>query len=172
MRSSAPSPAPHRSSPPDWLPEQLRAIYRRLLPIVGSEIRDPGLDQERYRGEALHRLACERLGLGRYADRGQFPDILCQALEVKLQISPTIDLGLVSPDSDAPAQEVSAEIQHRDIRYAVAYGERLGPSRLRVTHLVVTTGWDFFTEFFPFQGRVINAKLQIRLPRGFFTHTE
>ena len=39
------------------------------------------------------------LGYSRYEDKGQFPDIRHQLLEVKLQTSPTIDLGLVLPSS-------------------------------------------------------------------------
>src|SRR5207244_13175760 len=131
-----------------------------------------GLDQERYRGEALHRLACTIIGLGQYADRGQFPDILSQVLEVKLQTAPTIDLGLVSPDSSAPAELAGPGIRHCDVRYAVAYGERIELTRVRIRYVVVTTGADFFQEFRRFEGLVLNAKLQIRLPREFFRETE
>ena len=39
--------------------------------------------------------------------------VLCQALEVKLQLSPTIDLGLVLPDSTAAAQELGRSEERR-----------------------------------------------------------
>jgi len=146
-----------------------RAVHERLKRMVGVHIVDPGLDQERYRGQALHELACEVLGLGRYADHGQFPDILCQALEIKLQTSPTIDLGLVSPDSEAPAQEISAGMRHCDVRYSVAYADRIGPKDIVVTAVVLSTGKDFFSHFQRFEGLVRNAKLQIHLPGDFFS---
>ena len=61
-----------------------------------------GFDQERNRGAALHALVCKALGYAGYQDDGQFPDVRHQLLEVKLQTSPTIDLGLVRPDSTEP----------------------------------------------------------------------
>lgn len=146
----------------------IKALYDHLLEIVGRELEDAGFDQERNRGAALHRLACHTLGLGSYADNGQFPDILCQALEMKLQTSPTIDLGLVSPDSVEAAEEIGVAIRHCDVRYAVAYADRLSPTRLRIAAVVLVTGESFFTEFQRFEGKIINTKLQIRLPAGFF----
>lgn len=146
----------------------INAIFIRLSEMIGEEIQDPGLDQERRRGAILHQLACEVLGLGPYADAGQFPDILCQALEVKWQLSPTIDLGLVSPSDVTPAQQVGEGIRHCDTRYAICYGDRLSPDRLRVREIVVCTGQDFFKEFQRFEGKVTNSKLQLPLPKDFF----
>jgi hypothetical protein len=141
------------------------ALYSRLLSLVGSEL--PYSPSERLRGEALHRLVCETLGLGGYADTGRFPDILCQALEVKLQTSPTIDLGLISPLSEEPALTLSPHIQHSDVRYLVAYGAHDG-SAVRISHVVLTTGHDFASEFRQFGGLEQNRKLQLRLPSSFF----
>jgi len=155
-----------RPSPSLVLPIQV--VAQRLGQLVGVEIEDPGLVEERNRGIALQRLACQALGLGPYADAGQFPDILCQAVEVKLQLSPTVDLGLVSPDSTAPAQELGHELRHCDTRYAVAYGSRVSGTRVRVDAVVVSTGADFFQEFKRFEGRVQNRKLQIPLPPDLF----
>jgi hypothetical protein len=143
----------------------VRGLYDRLLDLVGREFEYS--TSERLRGERLHRLACEVLGLGDYADTGKFPDIVCQALEVKLQTSPTIDLGLVSPDSDGPAVTLSPRLRHCDARYLVAYGAHDGQA-LRIKHVVVSTGADFFQEFQRFEGLVQNEKLQFRLPAGFF----
>ena len=149
----------------------IRTIYERAKNLVGTRFPDPGKNQERNRGEILHRLICSALGLGSYSDHGQFPDVLCQAIEVKLQTSPTIDLGLVSPDSVNSVEQISSEIQHRDMRYVIAYGETIDEDIL-VDSIVVTTGEGFFSEFQRFEGRVINKKLQIRLPDGFFGETE
>ncbi len=75
-------------------------LAARLSTLVGTTFADAGSDQERNRGAALHKLACQALGYDTYTDNGQFPDVTHQLLEIKLQTSPTIDLGLVSPDSE------------------------------------------------------------------------
>lgn len=141
------------------------AIYTRLLELVGRDMEYSA--SERQRGERLHRLACETLGLGSYGDTGKFPDIVCQALEVKLQTAPTIDLGLVSPDSEDPAVTLSPRLRHCDARYLVAYAVH-DHAVLRIEHVVVSTGADFLQEFQRFGGLVQNKKLQFRLPAGFF----
>lgn len=143
----------------------VQALYEQLLSLVGRAL--DYSTSERLRGERLHRLACEALGLGSYADTGRFPDILCQALEVKVQTSPTIDLGLVSPDSQEPAVTLSPRLRHCDARYLVAYAVYEG-DELRIEHIVVSTGADFFGEFRRFGGLVQNRKLQLRLPPDFF----
>lgn len=144
----------------------VRALYDRLLGLIGREMEYS--TSERLRGERLHRLACEALGLGSYADTGKFPDIVCQALEVKLQTSPAIDLGLVTPDSDGPAVTLSPRLRHSDARYLVAYGAH-DTEVVHIEHIVVSTGIDFFGEFQRFGGLVQNRKLQLRLPSGFFS---
>ena len=78
----------------------IKEIFDRLKSLIGQTFDDIGYDQERNRGAALHRLVCKCLGYNDYRDDGQFPDVRHQLLEVKLQTSPTIDLGLVCPDSD------------------------------------------------------------------------
>lgn len=143
-------------------------VHQHLLGLVGQEFVDPGVTQDRSRGVVVQQLACEALGLGAYGDVGQFPDILCQALEVKLQLSPTIDLGLVLPDSAAAAQQLGPGLRHSDARYSVIYGSRVSDDRIRIDAVVTTTGHDFFTEFQRFEGNVQNKKLQIPLPRDLF----
>lgn len=145
-------------------------IFSRLSPLVGQRFPDPGVDQERNRGAALHRLVCERLGYRRYEDKGQFPDVPHQLLEVKLQTSPTIDLGLVQPTSEERLDEGRrGELQprHCDTRYALFCATTNGV-QVTLTHLFVTTGADFFGRFKRFEGKVTNGKLQIPLPRDFF----
>jgi len=144
----------------------IQHIYRRLVRLVGQAIADPGRDQERHRGWALHERVCQHLGQVSCSDSGQFPDIPDQLLEVKLQTAATIDLGLVCPDSTAYIADVP-RFRHCDVRYAVFYGTVVG-GKVRLDHLVMTTGADFFTFFRRFEGRVKNAKLQIPLPRRFF----
>lgn len=145
-------------------------IFERLLPLVGKRFPDTGYDQERTRGAELHRLVCKQLSYADYRDVGQFPDVRHQLLEIKLQTSPTIDLGLVRPDStellDVP-QIKGRQIRHCDVRYALFYAETDGRG-VTLTHLFLTTGEKFFTRFPQFQGKVLNKKLQIPLPAHFF----
>lgn len=148
----------------------IHEIFERLSPLVGMTFPDPGMDQERNRGAALHGLVCRALGYARYGDTGQFPDIKHQLLEIKLQTSPTIDLGLVEPTSQAllDVQKLGdTHPRHCDTRYAMFYAATDGKT-VTLTHLFVTTGEKFFTRFRQFGGKVINGKLQIPLPRAFF----
>lgn len=145
-------------------------LFARLQTLVGKSFSDSGYDQERNRGAALHRLVCQSLGYADYRDDGQFPDVRHQLLEVKLQTSPTIDLGLVCPNSiaalDVPMIE-RKQIRHCDVRYALFYAVTDG-KEVTLTNLFLTTGEKFFTRFPQFQGKVLNKKLQIPLPAGFF----
>ncbi len=158
------------SEPESGLLLTVEAIFQKLSPLVGTMFADPGMDQERNRGAALHRLICERLGYKRYEDNGQFPDIRHQLLEVKLQTSPTIDLGLVLPNS-IDHLDIQAlgnhHPRHCDTRYALFFAKTDGV-RVTLTHLFVTTGADFFKRFRRFEGKVTNGKIQIPLPRNFF----
>lgn len=144
----------------------IRPLYEKLITLLGRRLPDPGSDQERNRGAALHRAVSEVLGLESHSDTGSFPDVAEQLLELKLQTSPTIDLGLVSPD-DSTALDILPGIRHSDVRYAVFYATPQG-EEVRLDHVVVTRGEDFFKFFLRFEGKIINAKLQIPLPRDFF----
>ena len=141
-------------------------LYGILRGLVGETIRDPGRDQERNRGGELHRKVSELVGRRAFADSGQFPDILEQLLEVKLQTSPTIDLGLVNPKSGETLANVPP-FRHRDVRYSVFYGSPVRAG-VRIDHVVLTSGEQFFRFFQRFEGKVRNAKLQIPLPKDFF----
>ncbi len=141
-------------------------MFGALSKLVGTTFPDPGSDQERNRGGKLHEAVCKSLGGSTWADNGQFPDIKEQMLEVKLQTSPTIDLGLVTPDSQEPIADLP-EFLHHDVRYAVFYADT--DSRVvRINHVILSTGKEFFTFFQRFGGKVTNKKLQIPLPRDFF----
>jgi hypothetical protein len=138
--------------------------------LVGRSFTDAGSDQERNRGAALHSLVCAVLGYGSYLDDGQFPDIRHQLLEVKLQTSPTIDLGLVRPNSDEPLDVpmiAGVQVKHHDVRYAIFYAS-IANHVVTISHVFLTTGKAFFSRFPQFQGKVLNAKIQIPLPLDFF----
>lgn len=149
----------------------VQEIFKRLSPLVGMTFTDPGKLQERNRGAELHRLVCQYLGYSRYEDNGQFPDVRHQLLEVKLQTSPTIDLGLVLPNNtNVLGFRCLDGYQplHCDTRYAILQAQTNGQT-VELTHLYVVTGQDFFTRFRQFSGRVQNQKLQITLPHDFFS---
>jgi len=146
------------------------AVFNRLRSLIGASFPDRGHDQERRRGADLHRLVCQSLGYSTYADDGQFPDVRNQILEVKLQTSPTIDLGLVCPDSQDPLDIPKLrgnQLRHCDVRYALFYATTDGAT-VAITHFFLTTGEAFFSRFPQFQGKVLNKKLQIPLPTDFF----
>lgn len=148
----------------------IQEIFAMLSTLVGYSFADPGMDQERNRGAALHSLICKCLGYSSYEDNGQFPDVRHQLLEVKLQTSPTVDLGLVLPSSEDHIdirQLGNHTPRHCDTRYAMFYAKTDG-IQVTLTHLFVTTGADFFTRFRRFEGKVTNGKIQIPLPGNFF----
>jgi hypothetical protein len=167
--------ADHFGVSPDSFPEMssilpIDQLFERLCRLQGTRLKHLGMTQERNRGSGLHRAACGALGYDRYHDHGQFPDIRHQLLEIKLQTSPTIDLGLVTPADTNPLDlpELGGQIlRHCDVRYAVFYGSVDG-DEVELTHVFVTTGEDFFKSFRPFGGKVVNKKLQIPLPPDFF----
>lgn len=158
------------SSPEPDLLLPIECCFTRLKNLVGSKFRDAGATQERNRGGALHALVCEALGYQNYLDNGQFPDIRHQLLEVKLQTSPTIDLGLICPNSDALLdieQIEGIQVRHCDVRYAIFCGF-IENGFVHITNFYLTTGEDFFSRFTQFGGKVSNKKIQIPLPRDFF----
>lgn len=144
-------------------------IFNRLSTLIGQSFPDPGPTQERLRGAELHKLVCSALGYSNYADDGKFPDVKHQLLEVKLQTSPTVDLGVICPNQidNSGISINSTAMRYCDTRYAVVYGVTNGIT-VTLTHLVVSTGADFFSRFTQFQGNVVNGKIQIPLPYDFF----
>lgn len=149
----------------------LAEIYHLLCGLVGRKFSDRGARQERNRGAELHRLVCEALNYPNYKDDGRFPDVKHQLLEVKLQLEATIDLGAIAPSSREPLdvpQVGGKTVRPCDVRYALFCGESDG-AMVRLTRFYLTTGNDFFTRFPQCQGKVLNKKLQMHLPRNFFS---
>ncbi|PKR83886.1 restriction endonuclease [Heyndrickxia camelliae] len=148
----------------------IQTIYEKLKTVVGKSFNDAGIDQERNRGAQLHNLVCQSLGYSSYKDDGRFPDLTHQLLEVKLQTSPTIDLGLDVPSSieklELP-QIDGVNIRVCDVRYAIFYGS-IEDGKVTITNFYLTTGEDFFSRFPQTQGNVQNTKLQIWLKKDFF----
>ncbi|MEI6607563.1 MAG: restriction endonuclease [Verrucomicrobiota bacterium] len=148
----------------------IRQLFDLLKPLIGRSFEDPGILQERNRGGRLHGMVATALGYSTHADNGKFPDIRQQVLEVKLQTSPTIDLGAISPDSEESLDFPSlgrVHIRHQDVRYAVFCGSVSG-AQVTVNGLILVTGLEFFSVFEQFGGLVVNKKYQMHLPNDFF----
>ncbi|MGC9194592.1 MAG: restriction endonuclease [Syntrophobacteraceae bacterium] len=172
-KSSIPTRIPGSPIAPPMIASLLpiSEVFKRLSPLVGMSFADAGIDQERNRGARLHAMVCQALGYANYSDDGKFPDVRNQLLEVKLQMSPTIDLGLVCPNSEDRLlipRIGSVDARHCDVRYAV-FGGRTNNGTVTLTHLAVVTGCDFFSFFRQFQGKVTNKKIQLHLPANFFS---
>ena len=145
---------------------RISEIYMRLFPIIGQSIDYLGAVQERNRGAELHKIICSHLGYSIYEDNGLYPDIANQLLEIKLQTSQTIDLGLHSPTDGESIIEVDGTTFHsEDVRYAIFRGELAG-DKILLKNLYVVSGRDFVKYFPLFKGK--NAKIQIPLPNDFF----
>lgn len=146
-------------------------LYTKIQTVVGQSFVDAGADQERNRGAELHKLVCRAIGYDNYADNGQFPDLPNQLLEVKLQTSPTVDLGLVNPASTEDISGLNIDgfgIRHCDTRYAVFYASKCVTGEIKIEGLILVTGYDFFNFFVQFKGNEVNSKLQIPLPPSLF----
>lgn len=143
-------------------------IFKKLKRLVGEKIDYKGATQERNRGAEVHALICKLLGYKTYKDDGTYPDILNQLLEIKLQTSPTIDLGLHSPLDNDPIISNNTEICSRDIRYIVIDG-KIEEDSIKIMSIYMSTGNDFFKHFQSFKGRGQNTKIQMPLPPDFFS---
>jgi len=146
-------------------------IHRRLRRIEGMVFEYGGASMERVRGELLHNQVAQFLGYSIYHDKGTFPDIPAQLLEVKLQTKQTMDLGFSLPDSNDAVKGLhlsGEEVAPRDIRYAVLSAERTNNNTLTVTKVYVVTGAEFFDHFDLMKGKGVNKKLQIILPKEYF----
>lgn len=143
-------------------------LYSRLLPLVGKFFPFTGVNQERTRGDLIHNQVSVALGFFTAADSGQFPDVLAELLEVKLQLSPTVDLGMELPSSDDPLATTNFRLRAKDIRYAIFHGSKV-KGGFEIDSLVVTTGQDFFSEYRKFEGQGLNSKLQVPLPKDWFS---
>lgn len=161
------------SNSPNALPTadellSIQTIFERLKSLVGTHINYLNATQERNRGAILHELICSNLGYGTYEDDGSYPDIKNQLLEIKLQTSPTIDLGLHSPtDKELILSLDNKHFYSEDIRYAIFDAEFIGDS-VQLNKLYVVSGKEFPSVFPLFKGKVTNSKIQLSLPKDFF----
>lgn len=145
----------------------ISALYDILKNLIGLSFKNPGIDQERNRGAYLQEEVSKILGYKTYKDNGQFPDVVNQLLEIKLQTSSTIDLGLITPSSTefCDFSLMNQRIRHCDIRYAI-FDAKIEDENVIIKGLYLSTGEDFFNHFQQFEGKKVNKKIQIPLPKG------
>ncbi|MBC1728201.1 restriction endonuclease [Listeria seeligeri] len=148
----------------------INIVYEKLKNIVNDKLIYLGHGQERNNGAALHRLVCEKLGYSSYHDDGKFPDVKNQLIEVKLQTSQTIDLGLFLPSAtdvlDIPKIN-NLNFRMCDVRYAIFYGSVKG-NLVEINNFYLVTGQNFFNYFRQFEGMKINKKIQMTIPDSFW----
>lgn len=143
-------------------------LYKQLLPLVGCKFSNLNAVQERNRGVELQNQICTILGYSLCEDDGQYPDIKNQLLEIKLQTSPTIDLGLHEPGDDEVVVDCGdKKFTGKDIRYAI-FEATLFEGEINLDKLFLVNGFDFSEKIQLFGGKVKNSKIQIPLPRNFF----
>jgi hypothetical protein len=143
-------------------------IYNKLKVLEGATFTDLGAVQDRNRGAELHLMISHILGYAGYDDDGSYPDIRNQLLEIKLQTSPTIDLGLHSPeDQEIIFQSGDDVFTSSDIRYAIVSANIID-EQIVMKKVYVVNGENFTKHFPLFGGKVTNSKLQIPLPANFF----
>jgi hypothetical protein len=97
----------------------LQLIKERVAKILIGEKLDSGATKNR--GQALERRVLELLGYSDFESKqlyGGFPDIRNQLLEVKVQDSPTVDLGKYSPEFEEILIEDLGITTH-DVRYLI-----------------------------------------------------
>jgi hypothetical protein len=146
-------------------------LAEKLSKLIGTKVPFVGAVDEKRRSAALLGAVSKALGYGAAEETSAFPDLPAQMLEVKLQTSPTIDLGRTWPSSDSPLNFQGGRtkmLRRRDVRFAVFYGTRVG-NHIRLDKLVVTPGARFWDVFEPLKGNERNTKLQIKLPRAAMT---
>lgn len=155
-------------NPDSLLP--ISELFRRLIALEGCEFSYISATQERNRGAVIHSAVCEALGYSIYEDDGKYPDLRNQLLEIKLQTSPTIDLGLHSPEDGCCIFNCYGKpFFSEDVRYAIFDGI-VDQVRETVTidKVYITNGLHFTKDFPLFQGKKQNAKIQFPLPSDFF----
>lgn len=115
------------------------------------------------RGQALERKVATLLG---FSDEdqlvGNYPDIYNQALEVKVQDSPTIDLGKETPMNPLPVYQ-NLPITTEDIRYLIAL---TNPQTSEIEGVILVPGKELENIFTMVNGT--SFKCQRSIPMKFF----
>lgn len=149
----------------------INCIFDKVKTIIGNKI--PSNLNTRKQGEYIHKLVLKSLGYSCFADNGQFPDITNQLLEIKAQTSSTIDLGLFMPNDSSVIPDINPILGYSptisDTRYLIVCIKSQNNIPI-VNNIYLVTGECFFGNTIkPMQGKKINKKIQIPLPKNFLS---
>jgi len=117
------------------------------------------------RGQALERLVLQLLGYSEdnlHSLAGGYPDIPNQLLEIKVQDTPTVDLGKFSPETEELVMD-NLEITTSDIRYLIAL---TNPQTNAIEGIVLVPG-ERLGEIFTYVSDT-SFKCQRSIPMSFF----
>lgn len=140
--------------------ERVRDLARKR--VVGTRIPAAATKS---RGQVLEEIVAKFLGYPLSEEEllaGEYPDIRHQALEVKIQDSPTVDLGKYSPEFDEPVPSCPG-FTTRAVRYLIALTD---PDSTLVEGAVVAPGGRL-GEHFTFVADS-SFKVQRSIPMEFF----
>lgn len=158
------SPNSNMAEEPD-----LKELYSIALlkKIVADKLVGKKLDAAatKNRGQALERMVLELLGYTAKDNEllyGAFPDIRNQLLEVKVQDSPTVDLGKFSPEKEEFVIEAK-NITTFDIRYLIA----LTNPKTEIIEGIILTPGERLGDLFSYVSSQ-SYKCQRTIPMSFF----
>lgn len=102
-------------------------------------------DATKTRGQTLEKIVARLLGYATSKEplAGGYPDVMNQLLEVKIQDSPTVDLGRYSPQFEEPVPEMES-FTTRDVRYLIAL---TNPTMHTIDGLIFISGEDLGKHF-------------------------
>lgn len=114
------------------------------------------------RGQQLERLVAYQLGYKKMQDmlEGGYPDIRNQMLEVKVQDSPTIDLGKYSPQFE---ESITSDFTTRTIRYLIALTDAMSGN---IDGVILCPGEELGKNFTYVSDK--SFKCQRSIPMSFF----
>lgn len=128
--------------------------------LIGEKL-DVSLSTKQ-RGQQLERLVAYQLGYKKVQDMldGGYPDIRNQMLEVKVQDSPTIDLGKYSPQFE---EAITSDFTTRTVRYLIALTDALTGN---IDGLILCPGEELGKNFTYVADK--SFKCQRSIPMSFF----
>lgn len=138
----------------------LQCIKEKVSSLVGTQL---VVSDTKTKGQFLERVVANILGYSINDSLvGGYPDIPNQLLEVKVQDSPTVDLGKYSPSNPIVIND-SMSLTTEDVRYLIALTDEGGV----IEGLILSPG-SCIGDVFTFVSDT-NYKCQRSIPMSFFT---
>lgn len=138
----------------------IHILKERLQALIGKRLIAA---DTKTRGQLLERMVANLLGYSEEDNLvGGYPDLPNQLLEIKLQESPTIDLGAHSPQIKETICRES-NITTQDIRYLIAL---TNPKDSTIEGIILTSGGELGNHFSYVPSK--NYKCQRSIPMDFF----